>query len=77
MLAEMTNINKVQQLFELKAAPTCFGLIAPVAVLQSKALVIVFALLSIFLSIGIYRKKQKLDLPTALALRHSPYRRSL
>ena len=55
MLAEMTNINKVQQLFELKAAPTCFGLIAPVAVLQSKALVIVFALLSIFLSIGIYR----------------------
>ncbi len=54
MLAAMTNINKVQQLFELKAVPTCFGLIAPVAVLQSKALVIVFALLFIFLSISIY-----------------------
>ena len=55
MLAAMTNINKVQQLFELKAVPTCFGLIAPVAVLESKALVIVFVLLFTFLSISIYR----------------------
>lgn len=55
MFTSKTNINKIKELFELKGLPLCFGIIAPVAVLESKALVIVFAILFVFLIGNIYQ----------------------